>query len=268
MVLLDEEKYINNRLISLTQMINTAFYTIFSVIIISLISLIGILVLFIKKQTLDKTLLFLVSLSAGSLFGGAFLHILPEMAGERGFGLPVGLSVLGGILLFFLIEKIVHWRHCHIPTSESHPHHLAVMNLVGDGVHNFVDGLIIAAGYIVSVPVGLATTLAVILHEVPQEIGDFGVLLYSGLSKMRALFYNFLSATLAIAGALIGLIIGTGSENFALLILPFAAGGFLYIAGSDLIPELHKHCGTKETILHFLTLILGIIIMLLLKLVS
>ena len=241
-------------------------YTIVSVVIISLISLVGIFFLTLNKNFLNKILLFLVSLSAGSLFGGAFLHILPEVTEESGFTLTISLSVLAGILFFFVIEKIVHWRHCHIPTSSNHPHHLAPMNLIGDGIHNFVDGLIIAGSYLISIPVGIATTVAVITHEIPQEIGDFGVLLYAGYSKAKALFFNFLSALLALVGALIGLMISSGSEKFALMILPFAAGGFLYIAVSDLLPELHKHCGTKDTILHFLAMVLGIFLMLLLKL--
>lgn len=242
--------------------------TLVSVVAVSLISLIGIIFLLFQKSELKKTLLFLVSLSAGSLFGGAFLHILPEVVEKQGFTLTISLSVLGGILAFFIIEKVIHWRHCHVPTSESHPHHLAAMNLVGDGVHNLIDGLIIAAGYLIDFQVGLATTFAVLLHEVPQEIGDFGVLVYSGLSKMKALFYNFLSASLAILGAIIGLALGHNSENFATLILPFAAGGFLYIAGSDLIPELHKECGSKDTIMHFLALVLGIALMVLLKFIG
>jgi len=239
--------------------------TLLSVLVVSLISFVGVFFLFLKEKNLNKILLFLVSLSAGSLFGGAFLHLLPEAASEKGFTLTLSLSVLGGILFFFIVEKFIHWRHCHIPTSTQHPHHLAKMNLIGDGVHNFVDGLIIAASYLVSVPVGIATTIAVILHEVPQEIGDFGVLLYAGWSKTKALFFNFFSASLAILGAIIGLVIGSGSEKFVLLIIPFAAGGFMYIAGTDLIPELHKECQPKDTFWHLTALVLGIGLMFLLR---
>jgi len=239
--------------------------TILSVIIVSVVSLVGIFFLLLKKDILKKTLLFLVSLSAGSLFGGAFLHLLPEVVEGRGFGLAVSLSLLAGVLLFFVIEKVVHWRHCHIPTSSAHPHHLAPMNLIGDGIHNFIDGLIIAGSYLISFNVGVATTIAVLLHEVPQEVGDFGVLLYAGWSKIKALLFNFLSALMAVIGAIVGLIIGTGSEHFSLLILPFAAGGFIYIAGTDLIPELHKECGAKDTILHLFALLLGIGLMVALK---
>ncbi|MBT4650924.1 ZIP family metal transporter [Candidatus Woesearchaeota archaeon] len=238
-------------------------YTFLSVIIVSLISFVGILFFLLKKQTLKQTLLFLVSLSAGSLFGGAFLHLLPEAIEDSGFTLTVSLSVLSGVLIFFLIEKYVHWHHCHDPHCQSHKHHLVVMNLVGDGVHNFIDGLIIAVSYIASIPLGIATTIAVILHEVPQEIGDFGVLLYSGLKKSKALLYNLLSALVAIVGAIIGLIFA--SETFINIIIPFAAGGFIYIAGSDLIPELHKECGPKESFWHIFALILGISLMVALK---
>jgi len=248
-------------------MFEISLYTIVSVIIVSLISFVGILFLLLKEKKLKKVLLILVSLSAGSLFGGALLHLLPEIVEHEGFTLTVSLSVLAGILIFFIIEKYLHWHHCHNHKCEGHKHHLAVMNLVGDGVHNFVDGLIIAASYLVSIPLGIATTLAVILHEVPQEIGDFGVLLYSGLSKMKALFYNFLSAITALAGAIVGLIIGAASESFIHIIIPIAAGGFIYIAGSDLIPELHKECEWKDTVLHLSALVLGIVLMLVVKLV-
>jgi len=220
--------------------------------VVSLISLIGILFFFLKKSTLDKTLLFLVSLSAGSLFGGALLHLLPEAIEKTGFTLTVSLSVLAGIISFFLIEKYVHWHHCHDAQCQGHKHHLVVMNLVGDGVHNFIDGVIIAVSYLASIPLGIATTIAVILHEVPQEISDFGVLLYSGLKKSKALFYNLLSALVAVIGAIIGLMFAT--ETFISLIIPFAAGGFIYIAGSDLIPELHKKCGAKDSFWPFLHL--------------
>lgn len=221
-------------------------YALFSVFVISLVSLIGILPILFKWVNLDRILLMLVSLSAGSLLGGAFFHILPEVA-EEGFGISISISVIGGMLLFFVMERFIHWRHCHHTVHDEHPHHLAIMNLVGDGVHNFLDGVIVAASYLASVPAGIATTVAVVLHEVPQEIGDFGVLIYSGISRWKALAYNFLSALLAVIGAIIGLIIGTKSEAFVSIILPFAAGGFIYIAASDLIPELHKECKCDDT---------------------
>ncbi len=135
------------------------------------------------------------------------------------------------------------------------------MNLVGDGLHNFADGLIIAASYFVNIPVGIATSIAVIMHEVPQELADFGVLLYAGFSTRKAIFFNFLSAALAIVGAVAGIVLGNRVEGFVGLILPFAAGGFIYIAGSNLIPELHKECDWKNSFWHILAFLLGIGIM-------
>jgi zinc and cadmium transporter len=234
---------------------------ILSVLIVSLISLIGILFIFLKRKTLDKLLIFLVSLSVGSLLGGAFLHLIPEIINGTGFSLSVSFLILGGIILFFVIENFIHWRHCHIPTSKEHPHHLGTMNLIGDGLHNLIDGLIISASYFVSIPVGIATTLAVITHEIPQEIGDFGVLLYAGYSKRKALFFNFLSALTAMIGAIIGIIFAEKSSIFVYIVMPLAVGGFLYIAGSDLIPEIHKQQEKKFSFRNLAGILLGILIM-------
>jgi zinc and cadmium transporter len=240
---------------------NQGMWIILSVIIVSLISLVGIFFIFLKKDNLNKILLFLVSLAAGSLLGGAFLHLIPEIVEGTGFTFSVSLLLLGGILLFFSIEHFIQWRHCHIPTSKSHPHSLGIMNIIGDGIHNFTDGLIIAASYFISIPVGIATTLAVILHEIPQEIGDFGILLYAGYSKKKALFFNFLSALTAILGAFIGIIFAEKSTVFVYIVMPIAVGGFLYIAGSDLIPEIHKKQENKFSFRYLAGILLGILIM-------
>lgn len=247
-------------------------YTFVSVAIVSLVSFIGVLTLAFGERKLHNILLILVSLSAGTLLGGAFLHLLPQVVEERGFTLMVSFSTLGGVLIFFLLEKWIHAHHCdimphehsplhHKPHVHLHKQHLGILTLFGDGLHNLLDGLVIAGAYLVSTPIGIATTIAVILHEVPQEIADFGVLLYSGFSKWKALFYNSLSAATAILGAVLGIILGTKSEAFVLFILPFAAGGFIYIAGSNFIPELHKECGWKESILHLLAFVVGIVLM-------
>jgi zinc and cadmium transporter len=243
-------------------------YTLGSVVVISLISLVGIFSLFFKRKGMDKNILFLVSFSAGSLFGGAFLHLLPETIGEFGFGLNIQIFFILGILSFFVIEKFIHWRHCHIPTSDDHPHAFAYMNLVGDAIHNFIDGLVIGASYLVNIPLGISTTLAVIFHEIPQEIGDFGVLVYGGFKKTKALLLNFLTATTAILGAIVGLLVGAKSGSFITFILPFTAGGFIYIAGSDLIPELNKECELSRSLLQLLGLVLGIAVMTLLLFVE
>ena len=239
-------------------------YTISSIIIVSAISLVGIFTLSIAEKKLEKILLFLVSFSAGTLLGDAFIHLLPEIFAESGFGINISLSILAGIAIFFLVEKIIHWQHCHHPVTSEHIHSFAINNLIGDGVHNFIDGTIIAASYMISLPVGIATTIAVMIHEIPQEIGDFAVLLHGGFSKKRALILNFITALAAIAGGVITLLIQKYIIHISQFLVPFAAGGFIYIASADLIPELHKETLAKKSFLQFLSFILGIIIMLLL----
>ncbi len=229
-----------------------------STFLISLISFIGIFTLALKEKFLEKIVLFLVSLSAGALMGGAFLHLLPESV-ELREGLDVFLFVLVGFVLFFLIEKILHWRHCH--KGECEVHTFTYMNLIGDSIHNFIDGLIMATSFVVSIPLGMTTTMAIALHEIPQEIGDFGVLIYGGFSKKKALILNFLVALTAVLGGLIGFFISNMVDDVKLFILPFAAGGFLYIAASDLIPEIRKETSLKKSMICFGIFILGISIM-------
>lgn len=238
---------------------NATIYALVSVIVISFVSLVGVATLGLKPERLKKVLLILVSFAAGALLGDVFLHLLPELA-ENGISLAISFTLLGGIGFSFVVEKFIHWRHCHIPTSEKHAHPVATMNLVGDGVHNFLDGLIIAASYLVSLPAGLATTFAVFLHEIPQEIGDFGVLLHAGYSRKKALFMNFLLALTSIIGVLIVFLFGNIDSAIPFL-AAFAAGNFIYIAGSDLIPELHKEVGIKSALYQLTALIIGVAIM-------
>jgi zinc and cadmium transporter len=245
-------------------MLTIWLYSIISVVIVSLVSLVGVVTLAINLNKLKKVLIFLVSFSAGALLGGAFLHLMPEMVEQAGFGTGTALLFIAGIFIFFILEKYIHWRHCHEPTSASHPHHLGKMNLIGDGLHNFIDGLIIAASYMVSIPLGVASTLAIVFHEIPQEIGDFGVLLHSGFSKGKAIFYNLLSASFAILGVIIGLIFGGCVECFTVYILPIAAAGFIYIATADLIPELHKETKMSKSIIQLFSFAVGVLLMYLL----
>ena len=244
-------------------------FSLVSVVLVSLISLVGILALWLNDKTLRKILLYLVSFSAGSLFGDAFIHLIPEAIEASGPIASVSLLILFGILSSFMVERFLQWRHCHIPTSSAHPHSFAYMNLFGDAIHNLIDGLIIGGSYLVSTPVGVATTLAVILHEIPQELGDFGVLVYGGFQKKKALWFNFLTALTAIAGALIALALGSLMEGFAPLVIPFAAGNFIYIAGSDLIPELRKDSPElKKSALQMVCIVGGVLVMLLLLLLE
>jgi zinc and cadmium transporter len=167
-----------------------------------------------------------------------------------------------GIVAFFALEKILHWHHAHFPSQEViHP--VAISNLVGDGLHNFVDGAIIAAGFLASWEVGLATVVAVAIHEIPQELGDFAIMLKSGLSSRRALLLNFISALASVAGAVLTLLLGT-SESSERILVPFSAGAFLYIANADLLPELHKEFETRKSLMQLAALVGGITVMLLL----
>ncbi|MEM3373953.1 MAG: ZIP family metal transporter [Candidatus Woesearchaeota archaeon] len=237
-------------------------YTLTSVFIVSLIAFIGIFTLALKNKVLQKILLLLVSFATGALLGDVFIHLLPELIEEQGLTLKNSLFILLGIFLFFILEKFLCWRHCHIPTSKEHPHPLGFMNLIGDAFHNFLDGMIIAGSYLVNIQVGIATTIAVLLHEIPQEISELGVLLHAGLSKTKALLYNFLSALTSFLGAILVLILGEKIDFLISLIVPITIGGFLYIASSDLIPELHKETEPKKSLLQMIFMILGISIML------
>ncbi|HNY98000.1 MAG TPA: ZIP family metal transporter [Candidatus Pacearchaeota archaeon] len=233
----------------------------FSSLAVSLVSFIGAFALALQKEKLQNFLIFLVSLSVGGLMGDAFIHLLPESF-ELLPPLTASLLCLVGILVFFLLEKMLRWRHCHDSECEKHYNRpLVFMNLWGDMVHNAIDGLMIGASYLVSVDVGLTTTLAVILHEIPQEIGDFGVLLHSGLKISRALLVNFISGAAAILGTLLVLILEEKVSGFSQFLIPVAAGGFIYIAGSDLMPELHRENDAKKSFLQLVFMLTGIALM-------
>ncbi|MBP7670845.1 ZIP family metal transporter [Candidatus Gracilibacteria bacterium] len=244
-------------------------YSLGSVLLVSLISLIGVFTLGFAEKSLRKFLLYMVSFSAGALFGDAFIHLLPEVVeATGGFELKISLMVLVGLAAGFLVEKVIHWRHCHHPTTAHHPHPVAKMNLVGDIVHNLIDGLIIGASYLVSIEVGIATTIAVIFHEIPQEIGDFGILLHGGYSRRKALLMNFLISLAAVFGVVMAILLGGAIEHLELYFVPFAAGMFIYIAGADLIPELHKEVRVSKSLLQFAWFSAGIFAMLALTLME
>jgi len=232
-------------------------------IAVSLISLVGIFSLLLNERLLREILILLVGFGAGGLIGGAFLHLLPETIEHSANYLTPFIYVILGFVLFFILEKYFYWRHCHKGKCEIHT--FTYLNLVGDGIHNFIDGLIIGTSFVLDIKVGLAATFAIILHEIPQELGDFGVLLYGGFSKSKALFYNFLSATTAIIGTIIGFYFSHCFNGFSGFLLPVAAGGFIYIASCDLIPELHRQPKLKDATLSMLFFILGIVLMLWLK---
>lgn len=235
-----------------------------SVSVVSLVSFIGVLFVGLKEASVGRLLMVLVGFSSGSLIGAAFIDLLPEALVETGE--VIFYYVIGGIVFFFAMEKFLYWRHCH--DGKCPVHMFAYLNLIGDGVHNFIDGVAIAASFLVSSPLGFATTLAVIFHEIPQELGDFGVLLYGGFGKKRALTYNFMSALTAIAGALVTYCLAFQIEGVAHVLVPFAAGGFVYIASTDLLPELHKRTQGKDSLVQMVTILLGIALMAALKILS
>lgn len=240
----------------------TLIYIVIATFLISAGALVGILTLSVNQEKLEKALLFLVSLSAGALMGGAFFHLLPE-ALESIDQASIFNLVLFSFVAFFFIEKLLHWRHCH--KEHCHVHTFGYMNLFGDLVHNFIDGLILAAAFITDTGLGIATTLAIALHEIPQEIGDFGVLLYAGFEKKKALIANYLVAMSVVVGGVVGYFLSFQVEKFMVYLLPFAAGGFIYIAASDLMPEIRKETNMKKSMFSFGIFLVGVLLMFLVK---
>ncbi len=233
-----------------------------SVLIVSLVSLIGLFTLF-RERVMRKYLLLFVSFSAGALFGDAFIHLLPEAFKAPNASLwTVSLPILAGIVFFLILEKIIHWHHCHGREENcQHEKTFGWMNLIGDAVHNFVDGMVIAGTFLVSIPLGIATTIAVFLHEVPQEISDFGVLLHAGFTKQKALLFNFVSALFAFGGAILVLALNGSIPGLETPLVAFTAGAFIYIAGTDLIPELQKETSANQTLFQLFFILLGIVVM-------
>ena len=245
-------------------MISTYVYALLAVVGVSLVSLIGVFTLSIKEEVMRKYVFLLVSLAAGALLGDAFIHLIPEAFEITENPLNVSLLIIAGILIFFVFEKFLHWHHHGDDAEADHIHPVGKLVIFSDAVHNFIDGVIIGISFMASVPLGVATTIAIILHEIPQEIGDFAVLLHAGYTRARALILNFLSALAAILGTLSAFALshfGVMGENLINNVLPLAAGGFIYIAVADLIPELQKTKRLSHSIWQFISLILGVVLM-------
>ncbi|HEV2754783.1 MAG TPA: ZIP family metal transporter [Actinomycetota bacterium] len=230
-----------------------------SVLLVTAMSLVGVVGLQLRDKALQKALVFLVPFAAGALLGDAFFHIIPELVEEEGaLELSASLGLVGGIVIFFMLEKVLHWHHAHFPGDDViHP--VAMSNLFGDALHNLIDGSLIGASYLVSTEVGIATTIAVVLHEIPQELGDFGILVHSGVPPRRALRLNLLTGSTAVVGALFALL--SGEALSGQLLLPVAAGAFIYIASTDLLPELHKEPEPRKSLLQVGALVLGLLVM-------
>ena len=216
----------------------------------------GAILYFILRQNLNKILIFLVAFTTGALLGGAFFHFLPEAYSQLNLTMIIILT-LTGIIIFYAVEKILHWHHCHDGKCKKHP--FTYLILYGDAIHNFIDGLIIAGSFLISIPFGILTSILILAHELPQEIGDFGVLVYGGHSVSKALIYNFLAQLTSILGGVLGYFFIT--EQQAVYLLPIAAGGFLYIALADLVPELFKQKEPVKIIINLIAIILGLLML-------
>lgn len=238
-----------------------------AVIAVSLLSLIGVFFLGVNEKKLKSISPLLVSLAVGTMLGGAFFHILPEMSEGPLGSMYSYILVVAGILFFFVIEKYLHWRHCHEEEGDCKVHPVAYLSMVGDGVHNFMDGVSIAAAFLIGPPIGIATTIAIMVHEIPQEIGDYMVLIHSGLGRKKALIYNLIVGLVAVAGAVITYLLAGITTNLSAYVMPLVAGGFIYMAGTDLIPELHKERKGKRSAFQLLFIVIGLGIMLALKVI-
>ena len=223
---------------------------------------VGVLTLSLQKKFLHKIVLLLVSLSAGTLMGGALLHLLPE-AVEQLEPVTAFSIAISAYVLFFVIETVLHWHHCH-HSEHAHGDHLntlGTMNLLGDFVHNLIDGMIIAGAFLTDFRLGVITTMAVALHEIPQEISDFGVLVYSGFKERKALLLNFGVALAVVLGGVVGYLLGERIENLAPYLLPFAAGGFIYISTTDLVPQIKNQEKLSKSLQNLVVFVIGIGIM-------
>lgn len=232
-----------------------------AVIIVSLVSLVGVFSLPLSDKKLRSSLILMVSFAAGALLGDVLLHIFPEAVREvGGFTFAISIPVFIGIIFSLMVEKVIHWHHCHNPGE--HVHAVGIISLFGDAVHNFIDGVLIAASFLVSVPVGVATTIAVVAHEIPHELGNFAILVHSGFTKHKAILANFATACTAVLGAIFVFALSQVT-SFTHFLLPFAAGNFLYISLADLVPELHKQPEAKTALAQIICFLLGIGVMVL-----
>lgn len=243
----------------------TLVWILSATVLVSLISLVGVVTLAMRPAILDKILVLLIGFAAGGLIGGAFLHLLPEAIEQSGCDTAFFYTLIG-FTAFFLMERYFYWRHCHSGVCDVHA--FTYLSLFGDGVHNFTDGLVIAASFVTDIKLGIVTTLAVIFHEIPQELGDYGILIYGGFSRRKALFLNFVCALTAVLGALGGYILSGITAKASLFLLPFTSGGFIYIAASDLLPELHKQKSVKRANIAFFAFLAGLVFMVLAKLIE
>lgn len=234
-------------------------FTLISILLVSLMSLAGIAALLLQKTLFKKAQSILVSFAVGTLIGGAVLHLLPESL-EHDHSRVSAVMVVVSILVFFVMEKYLNF-HAHKHTSGNSIKSFGPLNLFADGLHNFLDGILIAAAYSVDIHTGVVATVVVLAHELPQEIGDFAILVQAGYKPKKALFFNLLSALTSFLGGILVLAIPGMDNQLSKYILPLAAGGFLYIALADLMPELNKQNSPKKTVFQILAVLTGLMLM-------
>ena len=223
-------------------------------LLMSLIAIIGGLFIFLPEKVLKHWLKPIVAFAAGSLLGGAFFHMLPHALGASESQIFVMLWVAVGFTVFFALDQLLEWHHCHRAPSE-HVQPLGPLLLIADGVHNLLGGLAIGAIFLVDIRAGIAAWVAAALHELPQEIGDFGAMVHAGYSRQKALLYNFISALTFPLGGVIAY--GVGQSMNVYFLVALGAGNFLYIAGADLIPEVKQAERLRETGVRFVFFVLG-----------
>ncbi len=239
---------------------DTFYWIIGSGILMSAIALSGSITLVLKKKTLEKILLPLVALAAGSLIGGALFHMLPISIDKIKNNHLVFLFVALGFLTFLALEQFMHWHHCQRRiTDNKEP--VTYLILIADGLHNFIGGLAVAGVFLVDVQLGITTWLAAAAHEVPQELGDFGVLLKGGWKKREALLFNLISGLTFLVGGMVAYFSSTQLNINTDYLIPFGAGNFIYIAASDLIPQVNKEDSVKGNIIHYLSFVFGLILL-------
>lgn len=236
-------------------------YALIAVGIVSLLSLLGAVFLAFQRKLLDFITTYLLAFSSGILLGTVFYDLIPEAFAD--IGADTYTAVIVGVVSFFILEKFIHW-HSHVEgagVERSPKHHVAYLSLIGDGIHNFLDGVVIGVTFLTSIPLGITTTMAVIAHEIPHELSDFFLLIYGGFSNAKALWYNFLSALTAILGTVLVFVFSRDILTYSPYLIGFAAGNFLYIAASDLIPELHEKRLVKISVLQTIFLVAGVVLM-------
>lgn len=235
-------------------------FSFLAVLLVSFTSFVGAFALVISENKLRRFLHYFISFSVGALLGEVFLHLLPEM-GRQALSVSQGAYILLGVFIFLILEKIIRWHHNHDGEHEESVHAVAWLTLIGDGLHNVLDGMLIGASFLIDAHLGIATTVAVLFHEIPHELGDFMVLLHGGMKASRALWYNFLSALTSVVGLLIVWLFTAKVTQAPDILLGIGAASFLYIAMADLIPELNRERSIKRSIGQSVFLVVGVMAM-------